>query len=220
MNYDADIPEDMILQTDEPRQEMQDETDEDDGSDETIIYDASEFDDANKTNQKLDNTHTDEGEKSPKGQLRTKTYGIISWKPTSKRTYTCIDCGAKRKSKQGINQHYREEHSSIKCPDCDKVFPTPDSLQWHRYAHAARDKFVCDKCGKDYPFESDLNRHKIKHRNKEIKNSCVHGCRLWKELYEKSWLGKSCAKPLRNGAQVWSVWIQCHRHQVPQAAST
>ena len=157
VNYNADIPEDMKLQTDEPRQEMQDEADKDDGSDETIIYNASEFDDANKTTQKPGNTHTDEGEKSPKGQLRTQTYGIIRQKPTSKRTYTCIDCGAKRKSKQEINQHYQEEHSSIKCPDCDKVFPTPDSLQRHRYAHAARDKFVCDKCSKDYPFESDLN---------------------------------------------------------------
>ena len=69
VNYDADIPEDMILQTDKPRQETQDETDKDDGSDETIIYDATEFDDANKTTPKLDNTHTYEGEKSPKGQL-------------------------------------------------------------------------------------------------------------------------------------------------------
>ena len=32
---------------------------------------------------------------------------------------------------------------------------------------------MCDKCGKEYPFESDLNRHKIKHRNKEIK---THVC--------------------------------------------
>ena len=69
VNYNADIPEDMILQTDKPRQGTQDETDENDGSDETIIYDASEFDDTIKTTQKLDNTHTDEGEKSPKGQL-------------------------------------------------------------------------------------------------------------------------------------------------------
>ena len=129
VNYDADIPEDMKLQTDKPRQEMQDEADKDDGSDETIIYDASEFDNANKSTQKPDNTHTEEGEKSPKGQLQTQTYGIIKQKPTSKRTYTCIDCWAKRKSKQEINQHYHEEHSSIKCPDCDKVFPTPDSLQ-------------------------------------------------------------------------------------------
>ena len=69
VNYDADIPEDMKLQTDKPRQEMQDEADKEDGSDETIIYDASEFDDTNKTTQKPDNTHTEEGEKSPKGQL-------------------------------------------------------------------------------------------------------------------------------------------------------
>ena len=77
VNYDADIPEDMKLQTVKPRQETQDEADKDDGSEETIIYDASEFDDANKSTQKPDNTHIEEDEKSPKGQLRTQTYGII-----------------------------------------------------------------------------------------------------------------------------------------------
>ena len=157
VNYDADIPEDMKLQTDEPRMEKMDKTDKDDESDETIIYDASEFEDVNKRTQLADTTHTDESDKAPKGQLRTQTYGIIRRKSTSRRTFTCIDCGFKNKSKQGINQHYREKHSSIKCPDCDKVFPTPDSLQRHRYVHSDRDKFVCDKCGKDYPFKSNLN---------------------------------------------------------------
>ena len=65
----------------------------------------------NKGIQKPDNTHTDEGEKAPKGQLRTQTYGIIKRKLTSRRTFTCIDCGTKRKSKQDINRHYREKHS-------------------------------------------------------------------------------------------------------------
>ena len=37
VNYDADIPEDMKLQTDEPRKEKMDKTDKDDESDETII---------------------------------------------------------------------------------------------------------------------------------------------------------------------------------------
>ena len=136
VNYDADIPDDMKLQidesrltTDEPKQGMHDKVDKDDESDETIILNYSELDDTNKGIQKPDNTHTDEGEKALKGHLRTQTYGIIKRKPTSRRTFTCIDCGAKRKIKQDINRHYREKHSSIKCPDCDKVFPTPNSLQ-------------------------------------------------------------------------------------------
>ena len=42
INYDADIPEDMKVkpQTDEPGLDMQEEADKDNGSDETIIYDA------------------------------------------------------------------------------------------------------------------------------------------------------------------------------------
>ena len=61
VNYDADIPEDMKLQTDEPRKEKTDKTDKDDESDETIIYDASEFIDANKRTQLADTTHTQKG---------------------------------------------------------------------------------------------------------------------------------------------------------------
>ena len=111
VNYDADIPEEMKLQIVELRLDpdklkggMHDKADKDNESDETIIYDASEFDDTNKGIEKPDNKQTDGGAKTPKGQLRTQTYGMKKRKPTSKITFTCIDCGAKRKSKQDINR--------------------------------------------------------------------------------------------------------------------
>ena len=94
VNYDADIPEEMKLQTKQPRQETLEEGDKDE-SDDTIIYDVSEYDEEKKSTQKTDTKCAEDGEKLPKGQLQTQMYGIIKRKVTSKRTYTCIDCGAK-----------------------------------------------------------------------------------------------------------------------------
>ena len=73
VNYDAEIPEEMKLQIDELRPDPDEpkegthDKDKDNESDETIIYDASEFDDTNKGIEKPDNKQTDEGEKTPKG---------------------------------------------------------------------------------------------------------------------------------------------------------
>ena len=79
----------------------------------------------NKKDKELDS------EKSPKGQLKTCTFEIPKRKLGGKRSYICIGCGIRKGSKHEINQHYRETHSSIKCPDCGKVFQTPDTLQRH-----------------------------------------------------------------------------------------
>ena len=107
VNYDAEILEETRLQMDEPTEKMHKEGDKDEESDKTIIYNASEFEQLNIDPEKQNEKQIEDSEKSPKGQLTTQTFGIIKRKPTSKRTYTCIDCGAKHKSKQKINQHYR-----------------------------------------------------------------------------------------------------------------
>ena len=99
VNYDAQIPDDMRLHTDEPTKEMPKEDDKNEESDETIIYDPSEFKQLNIDPEKQTEKQIEDSEKSPKGQLKTQTFGIIRRKPTSKRTYTCIDSGAKHKSK-------------------------------------------------------------------------------------------------------------------------
>ena len=138
VNYNAEIPEEMRLQTEEPTESMHKKGgNNDEESNKTIIYDVCEFEQLNIDPEKQTEKQIEDSEKSPKGQLMTQTFGIIKRKTISKRTYTCIDCGVKHKSKQEINQHYLEELSSIKCLDCNRVFPTPDSLKRDRYTHAA-----------------------------------------------------------------------------------
>ena len=89
VDYDAEIPEDMKLKQTiditENRQETENEPQKDIESDETIIYDASEFEGiipAAQEQCELVDTKNIEGEKSPRGQLRTQTYGIIKRKTT------------------------------------------------------------------------------------------------------------------------------------------
>ena len=52
VNYDAEIPEEMRLQMEEPKKGTHEEGDKDEESDETIIYDASEFEQLNMTHNK------------------------------------------------------------------------------------------------------------------------------------------------------------------------
>ena len=70
VNYEAEIPEDMRLQTEEPTQEEEGEKAE--GSDKTVIYDASEFDKPEQPEDKTDNKKPDDGEKSPKDKIKCK----------------------------------------------------------------------------------------------------------------------------------------------------
>ena len=91
INYDAEIPEDMKLKqttdTAENVKETQSESEKDNESDETIIYDVNEFEGVTHKAEKQSEpreTENIEGEKSPKGQLRTQTYGIIKRKTSRK----------------------------------------------------------------------------------------------------------------------------------------
>ena len=84
IDYDAEIPEDMKLKqtmdTTENVQEKHNEPEKENESDETIIYDADEFEGVVHEAQKEIKTRGNaniEAEKFPKGQLQTQTYGLI-----------------------------------------------------------------------------------------------------------------------------------------------
>ena len=73
VNYDTEIPEEMMLQIPELTDSTQkDDDNNDEESDPTIIYDASEFEQSNRENEES----LEDSEKSQKGQLATRTFGI------------------------------------------------------------------------------------------------------------------------------------------------
>ena len=102
---------------------------------------------------------------SPKGHLKYKHYGIVRKSPSNAplRNFYCCYCETTCHSKKEFNQHHKEEHTSVKCPDCVRTFPTPDALSRHRYIHNDSHQFRCRICSKICGFKSDLDLHMLKH---------------------------------------------------------
>ena len=120
------------------------------------------------------NTESDtENRKPQNGTLVMKTVGIVRRK--KKRKVRCKICGNSCKDVKGLNDHHRDKHDIVFCPDCNKAFSTRSSLDKHMYVHKSLD-YVCDKCGKSYPFESRLNQHKITHRTVATHSCMFKNC--------------------------------------------
>ena len=141
----------------------------DNNSEETVDYNA---------NQAVDQAVSDEELESPKGKLRYKHYGIVRQSPTTgkPKIMYCSFCEARFDSKKKLNNHHKAEHTRVKCPDCSKVFPTPDALQRHRYLHKESHRFKCALCNKICAFKSDLDLHMAIHNNDRIWYCTQDGC--------------------------------------------
>ena len=50
-----------------------------------------------------------------------------------------------------------------KCKKCGKVFPFYSQLKIHRLSHTKTPKFTCDKCYQPYKFRYDMLKHKKQH---------------------------------------------------------
>ena len=122
------------------------------------------------------NTESEAENKKPVNRtLVMKTVGIVRRK--KKRKARCKICGNSCKNVKELNQHHRDTHDIVFCPDCNKAFSTRTSLDKHMYVHKAMD-YVCDKCSQSFLFKSRLKQHKITHRT-----VATHSCMV-KNLQE------------------------------------
>ena len=105
-----------------------------------------------------------------KGEVMFKHYGIKRRSPkvTNIRKHRCILCSKSFNSKKEMNDHHRKKHSGVICPTCNKVCPTTDALQRHRYVHREPTEHKCTVCGKILPFDSDLKRHMKTHTEEKL----------------------------------------------------
>ena len=149
MAVDAPPKPDLIKEID---QDIENSTKQTADSEGTEIYSEPE---------ELDTKDID-SDKSPKGQLVTRKYGLKR-KNARQRKYTCTICGVERRSACKIDEHHQESHEAVNCDICGKECSTPLSLEWHRYSHNVK-PFICDICIEGFQFASELNNHRIKHR--------------------------------------------------------
>ena len=162
-------------------------SDDNDEDDTTIEYKSSNSDNEFSTQEEnrtgitkssnvvTNNTYNTEDIYGNRGELNIKCVARRKYRRT--RKYTC-SCGSIFSSQKIINAHYVEEHGMLRCSTCGKPFRTPAAHRKHQYEHLPK-QFKCDKCDKEYAFQSQLDSHKISHRD-QAKFKCMHKkCDKW-----------------------------------------
>ena len=99
-----------------------------------------------------------------RGAFKSQLYGLRRKVPKD-RAYKCQICGKSKRSMEALNEHHRGRHDPQKCGVCRKVFDLVTSLSHHMYSHYTR-KFHCEKCNFHCFFQSELESHKIVHRER------------------------------------------------------
>ena len=113
-----------------------------------------------KTTKKDENTVADKP--GSRGAFKSQLYGLRKSRPKD-RAYKCKVCDKSKRSMEELNLHHRRCHDPQKCGVCGKVFELATTRVHHMYSHYAR-KYQCDRCSFHCFFNSELEAHKIVHR--------------------------------------------------------
>ena len=129
-----------------------------------------------KTGTKQQSEHTT-GKKGSRGAFKSQLYGLRRNHPKD-RAYKCQVCGKSKRSMESLNEHHHRNHNPQMCGVCGKMFDLATTLAHHMYSHYTR-KHYCDKCDFHCFFKSELEAHKIVHRDQPSFQCMYPKCGRW-----------------------------------------
>ena len=129
-----------------------------------------------KTGTKQESEHTT-GTKGLRGAFKSQLYGLRRNHPKD-RSYKCQVCGKSKHSMESLNEHHRRNHNPQMCGVCGKMFDLVTTLAHHMYSHYTC-KHYCDKCDFHCYFKSELEAHKIVHRDQPSFQCMYPKCGQW-----------------------------------------
>ena len=117
------------------------------------------------------------GKKGSKGAFKSQLYGLRRKCPKD-RAYKCQVCGTSKRSMEALNEHHRRNHNPQMCGVCGKMFELATTLAHHMYSHKVS-KHHCDKCDFHCFFKSELESHKVVHREQPSHKCMYPKCGRW-----------------------------------------
>ena len=105
-------------------------------------------------------------------------------------------CGTSKCSMESLNDHHRRNHNPQMCGVCGKMFDLATTLAHHMYSHYRR-KYHCNQCEFHCFFKSELEAHKVVHREQPSHQCMYPKCGRWfkrkgelslhVEIHKKTW---------------------------------
>ena len=117
------------------------------------------------------------GKKGSKGAFKSQLYGLRRKRPKD-RAYKCQVCGTSKRSIEALNEHHCNNHNPQMCGVCGKMFELATTLAHHMYSHNVS-KHHCDKCDFHCFFKSELESHKVVHREQPSHKCMYPKCGRW-----------------------------------------
>ena len=103
----------------------------------------------------------------PQGHLSVETR-------LNRQPYKCQMCVRTFSSMSALSTHHKDDHGVLHCNYCSKAFVSKASLDKHMLIHVETKSFVCEECGRGFPFNSRLLQHQITHET-EARFKCKRG---------------------------------------------